>query len=357
MSKKYDQSLKKGCSKASAAVIRVCGLRSRHLSKSSYAASLIAQQQLQQVQSHSLPSTCMDRKTSDCSQVLTVSSFSFSINIQQYGLCFWHILQRRCHRFEATGVCVWGLDGEADLLLRRFAGVDWSVSARLHCFTQHFTVGSLLARLRSSVQSILRLPPGLSALQWTSLPNLKAAFVAASVPHKVIICAKLVISSYALKNGYLPLSIERNMTPADQMSTAVDWWGYLSNTSGERNPGVPARGVFWWPLAIQMVQTSLGPCRKGHSTCSGLNEAFLDFEFSLEVLLKFVVALLAGTLKSLVWWVNCQLVEFTQRGFKTHSPVTLLAGCSLCSVWGDKRELRRLGWAVLLGEWWLPRLG
>lgn len=55
------------------------------------------------------------------------------------------------------------------------------------------------------------------------LPNLKAALAAASVPHKVIICAKLVMSSYALKKGYLPLSMERNMTPADQMSTAVDW--------------------------------------------------------------------------------------------------------------------------------------
>ena len=112
----------------------------------------------------------MGRKTSDCSLVLTVNSLSVSIDIQQYGFCFWHILQRRCHRFEATGVSVWELDGEVDLLLRRFAGADWSVSARLHCFTQHFTVSSLLARLRSLVQSILRFPHGLSALQWRSLP-------------------------------------------------------------------------------------------------------------------------------------------------------------------------------------------
>lgn len=53
-------------------------------------------------------------------------------------------------------------------------------------------------------------------------------------------------------------------------------------------------------LAIQTVQTSLGPCRRGHNTCTALNETSLDFEFSLEVLLKFDVAFLAGTLKSLV---------------------------------------------------------
>jgi len=88
----------------------------------------------------------------------------------------------------------------------------------------------------------------LVVLSQKSLPSLKAAFAAAPVPHKVMICAKLVISSYALKNGYLPLSMQRKMTPADHMSTAGDCWGYFRSTSGERNPGVPARGVFWWPL-------------------------------------------------------------------------------------------------------------
>jgi len=126
--------------------------------------------------------------------------------------------------------------------------MDCSSSSRFDCFKQHFTVGALLARLRNLVQSILRFPEGQSELKLRSLPSLKAAFVAAPVPHKVMICAKLVISSYALKNGYLPLSMQRKMTPADHMSTAGDCWGYFRSTSGERNPGVPARGVFWWPL-------------------------------------------------------------------------------------------------------------
>lgn len=52
-------------------------------------------------------------------------------------------------------------------------------------------------------------------------------------------------------------------------------------------------------LAIQMVHTSLGPCLRGHSTWVSLNEPSLDFAFSFEVLLKFDVAFLAGTLKSL----------------------------------------------------------
>lgn len=77
---------------------------------------------------------------------------------------------------------------------------------------------------------------------------MKAAFAAAPVPQRVMICAKLVRSSYALKKGYLPLSKQRKITPADHMSTAGDCCGYLRSTSGERKPGVPARGVFWWPL-------------------------------------------------------------------------------------------------------------
>lgn len=107
-------------------------------------------------------------------------------------------------------------------------------------------------------------------------------------------------------------------------------------------------------LAIQMVHTSLGPCLRGHSTWVSLNEPSLDFAFSFEVLLKFDVAFLAGTLKSLAWCVNCQLAVFTQRGFRTHFSATLLADWSLLSVWGDRRELRRLGWDVLLGDCWLP---
>jgi len=107
-------------------------------------------------------------------------------------------------------------------------------------------------------------------------------------------------------------------------------------------------------LAIQMVHTSLGPCLRGHSTWADFNKPSLDFAFSFEVPLNFDVAFLQGTLNPLAWCVNCQLAVFAQRGFRTHSSATLLADWSLLSVWGDRRELRRLGWDVLLGDCWLP---
>lgn len=107
-------------------------------------------------------------------------------------------------------------------------------------------------------------------------------------------------------------------------------------------------------LAIQMVHTSLGPCLRGHSTWAGLNGPSLeDFAFSLEVRLNLDVAFLAGTLNPLAWCVNCQLAVFTERGFRTPSSATLHADWSLLSFWGDRRELRRLGWDVLLGDCWL----
>lgn len=102
-------------------------------------------------------------------------------------------------------------------------------------------------------------------------------------------------------------------------------------------------------LAIQMVHTSLGPCLRGHNTWACLNVS-LEFAFSSEVRLNFDVAVFDGTLKSLDWCVNCQLAEFTQRGLRMRSSPTLPPVWSLFSFWGDKRELRRLGWEVVLGD-------
>ena len=98
-----------------------------------------------------------------------------------------------------------------------------------------------------------------------------------------------------------------------------------------------------------MVHTSLGPCLRGHNTWACLNVS-LEFAFSSEVLLNFDVAVFEGTLKSLDWCVNCQLAEFTQRGLRMRSSSTLPPVWSLFSFWGDKRELRRLGWEVVLGD-------
>lgn len=105
-------------------------------------------------------------------------------------------------------------------------------------------------------------------------------------------------------------------------------------------------------LAIQMVHTSFGPCLRGHNTWAGWNES-LELAFSLEFLLNFDIALLEGTLKSLDWCVNCQFAELTQRGFRIHSSATLPADWSLLIIGGERRELRRLGWEVLFGDWWL----
>ena len=83
-------------------------------------------------------------------------------------------MQRSCQGLEGAGV--WGLGGDLDLLLSRFAGTDCSSSSRFDCFTQHFTVGSLLARLRSLVQRILRFPEGESELKLRSLPVKKCGY-------------------------------------------------------------------------------------------------------------------------------------------------------------------------------------
>lgn len=98
-----------------------------------------------------------------------------------------------------------------------------------------------------------------------------------------------------------------------------------------------------------MVHTSLGPCLRGHNTWACLNVS-LEFAFSSEVCLNFDVAVFEGTLKSLDWCVNCQLAKFTQRGLRMRSSPTLPPVWSLFSFWGDKRELRRLGWEVVLGD-------
>lgn len=101
-----------------------------------------------------------------------------------------------------------------------------------------------------------------------------------------------------------------------------------------------------------MVHTSLGPCLRGHNTWACLNVS-LELAFSSEVRLNFDVVVFEGTLKSLDWWVNCQLAKFTQRGLRMHSSPTLPTVWSLFSFWGDKRELRRLGWEVVLGDCWV----
>ena len=102
-------------------------------------------------------------------------------------------------------------------------------------------------------------------------------------------------------------------------------------------------------LAIQIVQTSLGPCLSGHNTWVGWNET-LPLDFSLDALFNFDVAFLEGTLKSLDWCVNSQLLVFTQRGLRMLSSATLLA---VWSAGGDKRELLRLGCEDLFGDWLL----
>lgn len=70
-----------------------------------------------------------------------------------------------------------------------------------------------------------------------------------------MICVRAMRSSLALKKGYLPLSRESRITPADQMSMAVPWLGHLVRTSGALKPGVPALGATCCFLDIQMLQT------------------------------------------------------------------------------------------------------
>ena len=53
-----------------------------------------------------------------------------------------------------------------------------------------------------------------------NIPHADAACLTASLPIILMICARAVMSSLARKNGYRPLSRDRNITPADQISTA-----------------------------------------------------------------------------------------------------------------------------------------
>lgn len=61
----------------------------------------------------------------------------------------------------------------------------------------------------------------LSLFQIQFLPNSLAAWCISSVPKRLIIWQRQTRSSQALKNGYRPDSKDRNITPADQMSTAA----------------------------------------------------------------------------------------------------------------------------------------
>uniref|UniRef100_A0A182M258 Uncharacterized protein n=1 Tax=Anopheles culicifacies TaxID=139723 RepID=A0A182M258_9DIPT len=74
-------------------------------------------------------------------------------------------------------------------------------------------------------------------------------------PNTSIMCANAFVSSTLPKNGYRLLSKLRKMTPAAQISTAVDWSGCFNNTSGGRYPGVPALGAFISGFTKHMLQT------------------------------------------------------------------------------------------------------
>lgn len=52
-------------------------------------------------------------------------------------------------------------------------------------------------------------------------PKVMAAWMVSLEPRMVMICVRAMRSSLALKKGYLPLSRESRITPADQMSMAA----------------------------------------------------------------------------------------------------------------------------------------
>ena len=57
-------------------------------------------------------------------------------------------------------------------------------------------------------------------IQLVDLPYLSADCFIASDPKMLMICINAVMSSWALKKGYRPLKMDRNITPAAHMSTA-----------------------------------------------------------------------------------------------------------------------------------------
>lgn len=141
----------------------------------------MAQQHTQHVQPHSLPSIWMYRATSECSRVISVflqiSSECSRVlpsawtDIQQKGFLFWQIVHRGCQGLGVWGVSVSELEGDLAFLFSLFVGMlDCSSFWQFDRWMQHFTVGFLLARLRSLVQSILRFPDGQSELKLRSLP-------------------------------------------------------------------------------------------------------------------------------------------------------------------------------------------
>ncbi len=60
------------------------------------------------------------------------------------------------------------------------------------------------------------------------LPNVLAASIVSLDPRMVMIWVRAIRSSLALKNGYLPLSSDSNMTPADHMSIAAERCCFIS---------------------------------------------------------------------------------------------------------------------------------
>jgi hypothetical protein len=55
------------------------------------------------------------------------------------------------------------------------------------------------------------------------LPYLRAVLRTLSAPNKEISCMIAILSSVALKKGYLPLRMLKNMIPVLQMSTAFNF--------------------------------------------------------------------------------------------------------------------------------------
>lgn len=126
---------------------------------------------MQHAQPHSLPSRWMCRANSEFSLLPFVFSLissersrvlPSSTDIQQWGFLFWQIKHRWCQGWES--IVTWGCELELEL--------DFFLSflEEFDCFTQHFTVGFLLARLRNFVQSIFKFPAGQSELKLTSFP-------------------------------------------------------------------------------------------------------------------------------------------------------------------------------------------
>eukprot|EP00479_Gromia_sphaerica_P014186 TRINITY_DN829_c0_g1_i9.p1 TRINITY_DN829_c0_g1~~TRINITY_DN829_c0_g1_i9.p1 ORF type:complete len:103 (+),score=7.57 TRINITY_DN829_c0_g1_i9:250-558(+) len=64
-----------------------------------------------------------------------------------------------------------------------------------------------------------------------------------SNPQTAAISSSADMSSGAANSGYLRLIIVNIITPADQISIAVDCLGILNKTSGARNPRVPHRAT------------------------------------------------------------------------------------------------------------------